>query len=53
MAKSRGPLAACFLLLLAVPPVMSQENLPILIKKVESSIVVVVTYGKEGNMLGQ
>jgi tetratricopeptide (TPR) repeat protein len=32
---------------------MGQENLPVLIKKVESSIVVVVTYSKEGNMLGQ
>ena len=33
--------------------VSGQENLPLLIKKAEPSIVVIVTYGKEGNVLGQ
>jgi tetratricopeptide (TPR) repeat protein len=32
---------------------MGQENLPVLIRKVEPSIVVIVTYSKEGDMLGQ
>jgi tetratricopeptide (TPR) repeat protein len=32
---------------------MGQENLPALIKKVEPSIVVILTYNKEGKILGQ
>jgi tetratricopeptide (TPR) repeat protein len=46
-------MATFLFLILAVSPVAGQENLPGLIKKVESSIVMIVTYGKEGNMLGQ
>ncbi len=42
----------CFFVL-AASSALSQEGLPVLIKKVESSIVVVLTYGKEGSMLGQ
>jgi tetratricopeptide (TPR) repeat protein len=38
---------------LAASSALGQENLPVLIKKVESSIVMIVTYSKEGNMLGQ
>ena len=53
MSKSYGFVAAFFFLISVVSPVMGQENLPVLIKKVESSIVVIVTYSKEGNMLGQ
>jgi hypothetical protein len=40
-------------LILAVSPVVGQENLPVLIKKVEPSIVVILTYNKEGKNLGQ
>jgi len=32
---------------------MGQENLPVLIKKVEPSIVVILTYNREGKVLGQ
>jgi len=39
--------------ILTASSTLGQENLPALIKKVESSIVVIVTYSKEGNMLGQ
>jgi tetratricopeptide (TPR) repeat protein len=46
-------MAALFHLILAVSTVMGQEDLPALIKEVESSIVVIVTYSKEGNMIGQ
>ena len=46
-------MATFLFLILAVSPVAGQENLPGLIKKVESSIVMIVTYGKDGNMLGQ
>ncbi|HUL30325.1 MAG TPA: tetratricopeptide repeat-containing serine protease family protein [Thermodesulfobacteriota bacterium] len=53
MSKFYGPAAAFLSLVLFASPLMSQENLPVLIKKVESSIVVIVTYGKEGNMLSQ
>jgi len=53
MSKPTPFMAAFFFLILAVSPVMGQENLPVLIKKVEPSIVVIVTYSKEGNMLGQ
>ncbi len=53
MSKSRFFAIAVLFLILGVSPVSGQENLPGLIKKAEPSIVVVVTYGKEGNMLGQ
>ena len=53
MSKPYGPVAAFLFLILLVSPVMGQEDLPVLIKKVESSIVVIVTYGKDGSMLGQ
>ncbi len=46
-------MAAFFFLILAASPITGQENLPVLIKKVEPSIVVIVTYSKEGSMLGQ
>jgi tetratricopeptide (TPR) repeat protein len=44
---------AVLFLILGTSPVNGQENLPVLIKKTEPSIVVIVTYGKEGNILGQ
>lgn len=53
MSKSGVFIVAVLLFILSVSPVSGQENLPVLIKKAESSIVVIVTYGKEGNMLGQ
>jgi tetratricopeptide (TPR) repeat protein len=40
-------------IILTVSPSMSQENLPALIKKVEPSIVVIVTYNREGKIQGQ
>ena len=39
--------------LLNVYPVLGQENLPVLIKQVEPSIVVILTYNREGKILGQ
>jgi len=53
MSTSCVLVTAVLVLILGVSSVSGQENLPLLIKKVESSIVVVVTYSKEGNMLGQ
>jgi tetratricopeptide (TPR) repeat protein len=53
MSKFYGFVAAFLFLVLVVSPIMGQEDLPVLIKKVESSIVVIVTYRKEGSMLGQ
>jgi tetratricopeptide (TPR) repeat protein len=53
MSKSCISITAFFFLILVVSPIMGQENLPLLIKKVEPSIVVIVTYNKAGNMLGQ
>jgi len=53
MSKSCFFITGILSLILGVFPVSSQEDLPGLIKKVESSIVVILTYGKEGNMLGQ
>ncbi len=41
------------LLVLSASLALGQADLPVLIKKVESSVVVIVTYSKEGNMLGQ
>ena len=53
MPKSGAFIIAALLFILNVSPVSSQENLPVLVKKAESSIVVIVTYGEKGNMLGQ
>lgn len=53
MSKSGVSIAMVLFLILGFSPVSGQENLPLLIKKTEPSIVVIVTYGKEGNMLGQ
>ena len=55
MSKSHGSLGAFLSLffILSVSPIMGQENLPALIKKVEPSIVVILTYNKEGKILGQ
>jgi tetratricopeptide (TPR) repeat protein len=53
MSKFCFFVAAPLFFILGVSPVRGQENLPILIKKVESSIVVIVTYSRDGNMLGQ
>jgi tetratricopeptide (TPR) repeat protein len=39
--------------LLAASTASGQENLPTLIKKVEPSIVVILTYNREGKILGQ
>jgi tetratricopeptide (TPR) repeat protein len=41
------------LFLLAGSTAFGQENLPVLIKKVEPSIVVILTYNKEGKIIGQ
>jgi tetratricopeptide (TPR) repeat protein len=41
------------LFLLAGSTTSGQENLPVLIKKVEPSIVVIFTYNREGKILGQ
>jgi tetratricopeptide (TPR) repeat protein len=53
MSKSYAFVAAFLFLILTVSPVVSQEDLPGLIKRVEPSIVMIVTYSKEGSMLGQ
>jgi tetratricopeptide (TPR) repeat protein len=53
MSKSHAFVAAFLFLILTVSPVVGQEDLPGLIKRVESSIVMIVTYSKEGSMLGQ
>jgi len=53
MSTSCSLIGAFLFFILVVSPAVSQENLPILIKKVEPSIVVIVTYDKEGNMAGQ
>jgi tetratricopeptide (TPR) repeat protein len=39
--------------ILVASPAFGQENLPALIKKVEPSIVVILTYNREGKILGQ
>lgn len=55
MSKSLSVIAS-FLFLLFIfigSPCMGQESLPVLIKKVEPSIVVVLIYNKEGKLLGQ
>src|SRR5512139_2169978 len=48
-----GLMVGFLFFILAVCPVMGQEALPALIKKMELSIVVIVTYGRDGSMLGQ
>ncbi len=55
MSRFRGLLGTFLSLffILVVSPIMGQENLPALIKKVEPSIVVILTYNKEGEILGQ
>src|SRR4030042_4900047 len=40
-------------LILVLFPAFGQENLPVLIKKVEPSIVVILVYNREGKILGQ
>src|SRR4030043_834815 len=40
-------------LILVLSPAFGQENLPVLIKKVEPSIVVILIYNREGKILGQ
>jgi tetratricopeptide (TPR) repeat protein len=42
-----------FFLILGASPAFGQENLPVLIKKVEPSIVVILIYNREGKILGQ
>ncbi len=53
MPTFHGLVAVVLFLGLLVSPVMGLEELPVLIRRVEPSIVVIVTYGKEGSMLGQ
>ena len=53
MSTSRNLIGAFLFLIFVVSPVLGQENLPVLIKRVEPSIVAIVTYDKEGNMAGQ
>ena len=53
MSKSCSLIGAFLFLIFVVSPAVSQENLPALIKRVEPSIVVIVTYDQEGNMIGQ
>jgi tetratricopeptide (TPR) repeat protein len=53
MSTYKGFIEALLFLILVVSPAVGQENLPVLIKKVEPSIVVILTYNKEGKNLGQ
>jgi tetratricopeptide (TPR) repeat protein len=53
MSKSGLFMVGFLFFILAVSPVMGQDGLPALIKKMEPSIVVIVTYGRNGSMLGQ
>ena len=55
MAKLGNLVAGFFFLfsVTAVSSTMAQENLPALIKKIEPSIVVILTYNREGKILGQ
>ena len=53
MSRSCSFAIAALFFILGTSPVSGQGDLPALIKKAEPSIVVIVTYGKEGNMLGQ
>jgi len=40
-------------LLFALSPASGQENLPSLIRKIDPSVVAILTYGKEGKVIGQ
>ena len=53
MSIPQGFIGAFLFLILVISPIVGQENLPVLIKKVEPSIVVIFTYNKEGKNLGQ
>ncbi len=55
MTKSPRLIIQTFFLffILAASRAIGQENLPALIKKVEPSIVVILTYNREGKILGQ
>ncbi len=55
MRRSRHLIFKVFFLffILTVSSAPGQENLPVLIKKVAPSIVVIVTYDQEGKILGQ
>jgi tetratricopeptide (TPR) repeat protein len=55
MLKFHGLIGAFLFLffILVASPIMGQENLPVLIKKVEPSIVVILIYNQEGKILGQ
>jgi len=53
MSIPQSFIGAFLFLILVVSPAVGQENLPVLIKKVEPSIVVILTYTKEGKNLGQ
>lgn len=55
MRRSRHLIFNVFFLffILTVSSAPGQENLPVLIKKVAPSIVVIVTYDQEGKILGQ
>lgn len=55
MSKSHSAIGAflSIFFILIVSPIMGQESLPVLIKKVESSIVVILIYNREGKILGQ
>jgi len=53
MSKPHSFIGAFLFLILVISPIVGQENLPVLIKKVEPSIVVILTYNKEGKNLGQ
>lgn len=41
------------LFVMAVSPAMAQENLPALFKRIEPSIVVILTYDRQGEVVGQ
>jgi Flp pilus assembly protein TadD len=55
MSKSHSVIGAFLSLffILIVSPIMGQESLPVLIKKVEPSIIVILVYNREGKILGQ
>ena len=44
---------ACMIWMMAGFPLSAQEDLPTLIKRIEPSIVVIITYSDQGKMLGQ
>jgi tetratricopeptide (TPR) repeat protein len=53
MSRFWFSIAVTLFLIGGFSPATGQESLPLLIKKTEPSIVVIVTYGREGNILGQ